>query len=75
MVKSFITHYLIQYYEKPFQDELFLSIYSILQMEFYFPGLVTNDSLITALHCLESVANDNRRVPSKKTTRKKMFNS
>ena len=40
MVKSFITFYLIRYYKNAFRDELLLSIYLILQMVLYFPGLV-----------------------------------
>ena len=76
MVKSFITFYLIQYHKNVFHDELFLSVYSILKMELYFPGLMKNYSKISALDCLESVANKNWRVPrKKKTTHKKIFNS
>ena len=33
IVKSFITIYLIHYHKKTFHNELFLSVYSILQME------------------------------------------
>ena len=44
MVKSFITFYLIQYYKNAFHDKHFLSVYSILQMELHFPGLVKNHS-------------------------------
>ena len=40
MVKSFITFYLIQYHQIAFHDGLFVSLYSILQMELYFPSLV-----------------------------------
>ena len=39
-VKSFITFYLTQYHKNAFHDELFLSVYSILQIELDFPGLV-----------------------------------
>ena len=35
-------------------------------MELYFLGLVKNHSHISALGCLESVANKERRVPQKK---------
>ena len=76
MAKSFITFYLIQYHKKnAFYEKLFLSVYSILQTELYFPGLVKNHSQISALGCLESVANKKKRVPRKKATRKKVFNS
>ena len=40
MIKSFITFYLIQYHKSAFRDKLLRSIYLILQMELYFPGLV-----------------------------------
>ena len=65
MVKTFITFYLIQYNQNAFHDGLFVSLYSILQMELYFPSLVENHQ-ISALGCLESVANKKRHVPSKK---------
>ena len=67
MVKSFITFYLSQYHKNASHDELFLSVYSILQMELYFPGLAKNCSKISALGCLESVANKKRHVPRKKS--------
>ena len=51
--------------QNAFHDGLFVSLYSILQMELYFPSLVKNHQ-ISALGCLESVANKKRRVPSKK---------
>ena len=57
MVKSFVTLYLIQYHKNAYHDELFLSVYSILQMEFHFLGLVKNHSQISAMSCLESVSN------------------
>ena len=56
MVKSFITFYLIQYHQNEFHDGLFVSLYSILQMELYFPSFVRNHQ-ISALGCLESVTN------------------
>ena len=65
MVKSFITFYLIQYHQNAFHGGLFVSLYSILQMELYFPSLVKNHQ-ISALGCLESVANKKRGVSSKK---------
>ena len=40
MIKSFITFYLIQYHKNAFHGELFLSIYSMLQIELHFAGLV-----------------------------------
>ena len=52
MVKSFITFYLIQYQKNAFHDEQFLSVYSILQIELYLPGLVKNRSQISASGCL-----------------------
>ena len=55
---------MIHYHENVFHNELFVSVYSILQMELHFPGLVKNDSYISALGCLESVAKK-RRVPKK----------
>ena len=54
-IKSFITFYLIQYHQNAFHDGLFVCLYSILQMELYFPSLVKNHQ-ISALGCLESVA-------------------
>ena len=57
MVKSFKTFYLIQYNKNAFYDKFFLPVYSILQMELYFRGLVKNHSQISGLVCLESVAN------------------
>ena len=75
MVKTFITFYLIQCNQNAFHDGLFVSLYSILQMELYFPSLVENHQ-ISALGCLESVANKKRHVPSKKKQLvKKNFNS
>ena len=47
MVKSFIAFYLIQYHKNAFHDKLFL-FFSILQMEFYFPGFVIHRSEISA---------------------------
>ena len=58
MVKSFITIYLIQYHKNAFHDKPFLSVYSILQIELYFPGLVKNHNQISVLGCLESVTNE-----------------
>ena len=69
MVKSFITFYLFQYHKNAFHDELFVSVYSISKMELYFPGLVKNYSKISALGCLESVANKKRRIPRKKSNK------
>ena len=66
IVKSLITFYLIQYHKTAFQDELFLSVYYILQMELYFPGLVKHHSQISALGCLERVANKKKSVTRKK---------
>ena len=40
IVKPFITFYLIRYYKNEFHDELALCVYSILQTELYFLGLV-----------------------------------
>ena len=40
IVKPFITFYLIRYCKNAFHDELALSVYSILQIELYFLGLV-----------------------------------
>ena len=74
MVKSLITFYLIQYHKNTFHNELFLSVYSILQMELYFPGLVKNHSQISALGCLESVANKKGVYLQNNTTRKKNSN-
>ena len=73
MVKSFITFYLIQYHKNAFHDEFFLPVYSILQMELYFPSLVKNNSQISALGCLESVANKKGRAPRKKSNSSKNF--
>ena len=75
MVKSFITFYVFQYHQNVFHDELFLSVYSILKMELYFPGLVKNYSKISALGCLESVANKKRGVPRKKKQLVKKFST
>ena len=47
---------MIQYHKNAFHVEIFLSVYSILQVELYLPGLVKNHSQISALGCLESVA-------------------
>ena len=55
-----------QYYKNTFNDKFFLYVYSILQIELYFPGLVKNHGQIQAFGCLESVANKKRRVPKKK---------
>ena len=71
MVKSFITFYLFQYHKNASHDELFLSVYSILKMELYFPGLLKNYNKISALGFLESVANKKRRVHKKKQLIKK----
>ena len=57
MVESFMTFYSIQYYKNEFCNKLFLSVCFILEMELYFPDLVKNDRQISALVCLESVAN------------------
>ena len=51
MVKSFITFYLIQSHKNAFHDELFLSIYPILQKELCFPGSVNDHSQISVLGC------------------------
>ena len=57
MAKSFIPFHLIQYHEKnAFHEKLFLSVYSILQTELYFPVLVKNHSQTSALGGLESFA-------------------
>ena len=56
-------------------NELFLSVYSILKMELYFPSLVKNYSRIPALGCLESVANKKKRVPRKKKHLVKKFST
>ena len=71
MVKSFIMFYLLQYHKNAFHDELFLSVYFILKMEVYFPGLAKDYSKNSALGCLEIVANKKRRVPKKKQLVKK----
>ena len=75
MVKSCLIFYLFQYHKNAFHDELFLSVYSILKMELYFPGLMKNYSKISALDCLESVANKNWRVPRKKKQLIKKFST
>ena len=67
VVKSFIIFYLIQYHKIAFHEELFLSVYSILQMELYFSGLVRNDTQTTALGFLKILAYKKRRVPRTKT--------
>ena len=46
MIKSFIKFYLIQCHKNVFHDELFLSVYSILQTELYFPIFVKSHSQI-----------------------------
>ena len=56
MVKFFITFYFIQYHKNAFHDELFLSVFYVLQIEKYIPVLV-NHSQISAFGCIESVAN------------------
>ena len=38
LIKSFITFYFIQYHKNAFHNKLFLSVYSILQMELYISG-------------------------------------
>ena len=63
MVRSFMSFYLIQYHKNAFHDKLFLSVYSILQIELCFLDLVKNHSQISVLGCLESVANEKRHVP------------
>ena len=63
VIKSFIMFYLFQYHKNAFHDELFLSVYFILKMELYFPGLAKHYSKNSALGCLEIVANKKRRVP------------
>ena len=75
MVKSFITFYLIQNHKNSFPDKPFHSVYSMLQMELYFPGLVKNQSQISALGYLESVANKKRRVSRKKMQLVKKFSN
>ena len=75
MVKSFKTSYLIQYHKNPFHEELFLYIYSVLQMELYLPRLIKNHSQISALSCLESVANKKGVYLERKVTFNKIFNS
>ena len=57
---------MIQYCKNTFNDKFFLYVYSILQIELYFPGLVKNHGQIPAFGCLESVANKKGRVPKKK---------
>ena len=42
-------------------------------MALYFSGLVRNDSHISALSCLETIAYKKRNVPRKKVTRKNNF--
>ena len=44
-------------------------------MELYFLGLVINHCQISALGCLESVANEKNVYLEKKTARKKLLNS
>ena len=44
-------------------------------MELYFPGLVKNHSQISALGCLEYVANKKGVYVEKKAAPKKFFNS
>ena len=58
-----------------FNHELFLSVYSILQMELYFPGLVKNHSQFSTLDYLESVAYKKGVYLEKKATRRKIFSS
>ena len=57
IVKSFKIIYLIEYYKNTFYNKFFLYVYSFLQMELYFLGLVKNHGQVSALGCLESVAN------------------
>ena len=75
MVKSFVTFYLFHYRKNVFHEELFLSVYSILKMELCFPSLVTDYSKISALDCLESVANKKRHVPRKNMQLAKKFST
>ena len=75
MVKSFITFCLFQYLKNAFYDELFLSVYSILNMELYFLDFVKNYSEISPLGCLECVPNKKKGVPRKKETREENFYS
>ena len=75
MAKSCTTFYLIQYHKNAFHNELFLSVHSILKMELYIPGLVKNHCQISALGCLESVANKKNEHLEKKQLVKKFFNS
>ena len=56
MVRSFIAFYLIQYHENLFHNKHFISVYFILQMELYFPGLVKYHRQISTLGCLGRVA-------------------
>ena len=79
MAKPFITFYLIQYHKKTFYKKLFLSVYSILQTELYVQVLVKNHSQISALACLESVANkksvylEKKQLVKKSSTRRINF--
>ena len=66
LVKSFTTFYFIQYHKNAFRNELFLSAYSILQMELCFPDLIKNYSQI-------SVQKKNRVYVAKTSTRKINF--
>ena len=75
MVKSFLKFYLFQDRKNALHDELVLSVYSILRMELYFPGLVKIYSKFSALGSLESVANKKGIYLKKNTTRKKILNS
>ena len=70
MVKSFTTLYLIQCNKNAFHDELFF-LYSVLQMELYFPGLEKHHSQISVLGYLESVAIKKSLVPRKKNNLQK----
>ena len=75
MAKSFITFSLTPYYKNAFHSLLFISVYSILQMELYLQGLVQNHSQNLALCCLEIVTNKNRRVSRKKSNSQKIFST
>ena len=75
MAKSFITFYLFRYPKNAFHGELFLFVYSILEMELYFTCLVKNYSQVSALGCLESVANKKRHLPRKKKQFVKKFST
>ena len=75
MVKSFSKFYLFQYHKNALHDEFNLSVYSILRMELYFPGLVKIYNKFSALGSLESVANKKGVYLKKKTQLVKKFST